>query len=176
MPGLCRVFHVTVLEHSVIWLCFCEAYYIHIMFPGVSLTRCSGSPCSRLPGGRGDGLGSSDGKVGQRSQPSTGELLKRPGEMMSWTLSSPPYVFPSLLQQWRSPAAGAEPSFGQTRHAHQRNTRHWWLHWAEIRLPSIRSKKGLLWKIGFPRLGVILPCCNHCVYLNQVRFQLLECW
>ncbi|KAM7367267.1 hypothetical protein PAMP_015181 [Pampus punctatissimus] len=52
----------------------------------------------KLPGGEKTVLGSSDGKVGQRSQPSAGELLKRPGEMMSWTPTPqnpppPPYVF-----------------------------------------------------------------------------------
>lgn len=135
----------------------------------VSIILCSVTLCSRLPGGEETGLGSSDGKVGQRSQPSVGELLKRPGEMMSWTLSSLMF-FPSLLQQWRSPAAGAEPGFGQTHHAHQRNTRHWWLHWAEIGPPSIRSCKGLLWKIGFPGLGLIMPCCTHCC-INWVRFE-----
>lgn len=49
-------------------------------------------------------LGSFDGKVGQRSQPSTGELLKRPGEMMSWTLSFSPLVFFFL-----PPAAAEKP-------------------------------------------------------------------
>lgn len=68
---------------------FIKAYYIHIIFPGVSLSECSGSQ-----GGQETGLGSSDGKVGLHFQPSTGELLKRPGEMMLWTLSPPPcYVF-----------------------------------------------------------------------------------
>ncbi|KAI4802732.1 hypothetical protein KUCAC02_006309, partial [Chaenocephalus aceratus] len=57
--------------------------------------------CSRLQGGEETGLGSSDGKVGQRSQPSTGELLKRPGEMMSWTLSFPPLCSPPPLTQQR---------------------------------------------------------------------------
>lgn len=47
----------------------------------------------QAPRGEETGLGSSDGKVGQRSQPSAGELLKRPGEMMSWTLSFPPLCF-----------------------------------------------------------------------------------
>lgn len=102
------VFSVCVLKHM-----------IHIVFPVVSLSLRSVTLSSRLPGGEETGLGSSDGKVGQRSQPSTGELLKRPGEMMSWTLflfSSPPPPLcffpslpPSLLQQRRSPAAGDEP-------------------------------------------------------------------
>lgn len=101
------VFSVCVLKHM-----------IHIVFPVVSLSLRSVTLSSRLPGGEETGLGSSDGKVGQRSQPSTGELLKRPGEMMSWTLflfsSPPPLCFfpslpPSLLQQRRSPAAGDEP-------------------------------------------------------------------
>lgn len=170
MPGLCLLFHVTVSEYTVIWLCFCKAYYIHIMFPGVSLTRCSGSQ-----GGEETGWEALMGKWANVLSPPLESSLKGLERWCRGLFPSPPYVLPSLLQQWRSPAAGAEPSFGQTRHAHQRNTRHWWLHWAEIRLPSIRSKKGLLWKLGFPRLGVILPCCNHCVYLNQVHFQLLEC-
>lgn len=101
------VFSVCVLKHM-----------IHIVFPVVSLSLRSVTLSSRLPGGEETGLGSSDGKVGQRSQPSTGELLKRPGEMMSWTLflfssPPPPLMFfslpPSLLQQRRSPAAGDEP-------------------------------------------------------------------
>lgn len=94
------VFSVCVLKHM-----------IHIVFPVVSLSLRSVTLSSRLPGGEETGLGSSDGKVGQRSQPSTGELLKRPGEMMSWTLflfssPPPPYVFfpPSL-----PPAAAEKP-------------------------------------------------------------------
>lgn len=47
-----------------------------------------------------------------------GELLKRPGEMMSLTPSFSPtpraYVFFLLWQRWRSPAAEPEPGFGQT--------------------------------------------------------------
>lgn len=79
---------------------FIKAYYIHIIFPGVSLSECSGSQ-----GGQETGLGSSDGKVGQHFQPSTGELLKRPGEMMLWTLSPPHVMFFSL-----PPAAVEKPS------------------------------------------------------------------
>lgn len=77
---------------------FIKAYYIHIIFPGVSLSECSGSQ-----GGQETGLGSSDGKVGLHFQPSTGELLKRPGEMMLWTLSPPHVMFFSL-----PPAAAVE--------------------------------------------------------------------
>lgn len=68
----------------------------------VSLSRCSGFPCGEGGCLEGIGLGSCTGKVGQRFQPSARELLKRRGEMMSWTLSSsPPLCFftssPSLL-------------------------------------------------------------------------------
>lgn len=60
-------------------------------------------------------MGSCDGKVGQRSRPSAGELLKRPGEMMSSALFLPPpphpvmtfFFFPLLpeaRQQEQNPA------------------------------------------------------------------------
>lgn len=92
--------------YSYFWYVF-KVYHIHIVFPGVSISLCSVTLCSRLPGGEETGLGSSDGKVGQRAQPSTGELLKRPGEMMSWTLSFPPlYVF------FLPPPAAEKPGSG----------------------------------------------------------------
>lgn len=95
-------------RHTEFTYVFFEADYIHIVFPGVSLSR----PVFQAPcGGGGDGgLGSSDGKVGQLSRPSAGELLKRPGEMMSWALSplmlfSPPsYSGGEARQQERSQA------------------------------------------------------------------------
>lgn len=144
------VFSVCVLKHM-----------IHIVFPVVSLSLRSVTLSSRLPGGEETGLGSSDGKVGQRSQPSTGELLKRPGEMMSWTLflfSSPPPLcfFPSLPPSCSSGEARQQEtsqSFGRARHAHHRNTRHWWLHRAEIRPPSIRKPGRLVMKDRISRIG-----------------------
>lgn len=134
---------------------------------------CAQSLC--VPGSQGErrqGWEALMGKWASVFQPSTGERLKRPGEMMSWTLSFPPLMcFSSLLQQRRSPGAGAEPGFGQTHHAHQRNIRQWWLHWAEIKLPSIRRWKGLLWNVGFPGLGVVLSCFTHLVCFNLMLFE-----
>lgn len=43
--------------------------------------------------------------------------------------------------------------FGQTHHAHEWNTRHWWLHRAEIRLPSITSLERLVMKDRISRSG-----------------------
>ena len=152
-------------------------HMIHIVFPVVSLSLRSVTLSSRLPGGEETGLGSSDGKVGQRSQPSTGELLKRPGEMMSWTLflfsppPPPPLFSPPPPPPPPPPAPPPAPprppscssgearqqetsqSFGRARHAHHSNTRHWWLHRAEIRPPSIRKPGRLVMKDRISRIG-----------------------
>lgn len=79
-------------------------------------------------GGEETGLGSRDGKVGQRSQPSAGELLKRPGEMMSWTLSSsPPLCFfsPSLaltVPEKPGSRSGAKPLVKPVMHIREAHT------------------------------------------------------
>lgn len=162
----CLVFRAVCLHRIWVFLvCFCKVYYIHTLFPGVSISLCSVTLCSRLPGGEETCWEALMGKWASTLSPPLESSLKGLERWCRGLFPSPPP--PPLMffflpqQQRRSPAAGAEPGFGQTHHAHQRNTRHWWLHWAEIRLPSIRNWKSLLWKIGFPRLGVFLPCCAH---------------
>lgn len=153
--GNCLLELVLYCPHKHTWQllsvpCHCFVFYafcLHYLSQIVTVS-CSVTPCSRLPGGKETRLGSFDGKVGQRSQPSTGELLKRPGEMMSWTLSFSPLRFFFFFPPSYSSGEARQQSqgFGQTHHPHEWNTRHWWLHWAEIRLPSITSLERLVMK------------------------------
>lgn len=66
-------------------------------------------------------------------------------------LFSPCVFFPPSCSSGE--AREQSEGFGQTHHAHEWNTRHWWLHRAEIRLPSITSLERLVMKDRISRSG-----------------------